>query len=82
MKVNELKKLIREEVRSVIREELAKFKMNEVLKEPKTELTTLTEAVRPMKRMVKPNIKRQYVKKNFYIKQTTNKISKINKRIK
>ena len=34
MKVNALKKLIREEVRSVIREELAKFKMNEVLTEP------------------------------------------------
>ena len=62
MKVNALKKLIREEVRSVIREELAKFKMNEVLTEPKTELTSLSEAVRPVKRMVKPEVTKQYTK--------------------
>jgi flagellar biosynthesis/type III secretory pathway chaperone len=62
MKVNVLKKLIREEVRAVIREELAKFKMNEVLAEPKSELTSLTEAVRPFKKMVKPRVEKQYTK--------------------
>ena len=62
MKVNVLKKLIREEVRSVIREELAKFKMNEVLVEPKTELTSLTEAVKPFKKMVQPKVRKQYTR--------------------
>ena len=68
MKVDMLKKLIgevvRKEVKSVLREELVKFKMNEVLREPKTELTSLSEAVRPIKKMVQPKVKKQYVKNN------------------
>ncbi len=52
----------RKEVKAVVREELAKFKMNEVLTKPKTEPTSLADVVKPMKRVVKPRVEKQYTK--------------------
>ena len=64
MKVNVLKKLIgdvvRKEVKAVVREELAKFKMDDILGE-NTKPQSLTEAVQPRK-MVQPSVKKQYTK--------------------
>ena len=61
MKVNVLKKLIaevvRKEVKVVVREELAKFKMDDVLGESKS--PSLSDAVQP-KKMVQPKNKKQY----------------------
>jgi len=63
MKVSGLKKLIgdvvRKEVKAVVREELAKFKMDEVLSDKTT--PTLTEAIQP-KKIVKPRVEKQYTK--------------------